>query len=112
MIKQKFSDLLNKNYKKTVDTVDKGDVIKKSIVTVIESHSNVGQTRAIKSNGLTMKIEKTGDLFNSKTFYEGLSKLIVPSFCSLLTYNCLDFFENITITVKFLLIVLLTFILM
>jgi hypothetical protein len=92
--------------------VNKGEIIKKSIVNVIGSHSNIGQTRDIKSNGLTIKIVKTEDLLNSKTFYEGLSKIIVPSFCSLLTYSCLDFFENITITVKFLLMSFLLFILM
>jgi hypothetical protein len=92
--------------------VNKGEIIKKSIVNVIGSHSNIGQTRDIKSNGLTIKIVKTEDLLNSKTFYEGLSKIIVPSFCSLLTYSCFDFFENITITVKFLLMSFLLFILM
>jgi hypothetical protein len=92
--------------------VNKGEIIKKIIVNVIGSHSNIGQTRDIKSNGLTIKIVKTEDLLNSKTFYEGLSKIIVPSFCSLLTYSCFDFFENITITVKFLLMSFLLFILM
>ncbi len=92
--------------------MNKGEIIKKSIVNVIGSHSNIGQTRDIKSNGLTIKIVKTEDLLNSQTFYEGLSKLKVPSFCCLLTNSCFDFFENITITVKFLLLSFLLFILM
>jgi hypothetical protein len=81
--------------------VNKGEIIKKSIVIVIESHSNVGQTRVIKRNGLTMKIEKTEDLLNSKTIYEGLSKTIIPSFCELIQNKyCFNIFENITVTVS------------
>jgi hypothetical protein len=79
---------------------------------VIGSHSNIGHKRVMKSNGLTIIIFKTEDLLNSQTFYEGLSKITVPSFCSLLTYSCLDFFQNITITVKFLLMAFLLFVLM
>ena len=92
--------MLNLYYLKTVDTVNKGENIKKSIVTVIRSHSNIDQTRVIKSSGLAMKIIKTENLLNNKTIYEGLSKMTIPSFCELIqNKDCFNNFENITITV-------------
>jgi hypothetical protein len=85
----------------SVDTVNKGEYIKLSIIDAISGHSNIDQTRIIKGVGLTMKILKTEDLSNSKLFYEGLTKINLPSFCDLIqNNNCLKTFENTTITVK------------
>ena len=79
----------------------KGEYIKQRILNVIGSHSNIGQTRVIKSSGFTMKINKTEDLSNDQTFYEGLSKIKLPSFCDLVNnVNCWNNFKNITITVN------------
>ena len=48
-----------------------------------------------------MKINKTEDLSNDQTFYEGLSKIKLPSFCDLVNnVNCWNNFKNITITVN------------
>jgi hypothetical protein len=86
---------------KTVDTWNKGENIKKIIAYIIASHSNIGQTRNIKNNGLTMKIFKTEDLSNIQILNEGLSKMKLPSFCDLVNnINCFNYFENITITVN------------
>ena len=58
--------------------------------------------RIIKSSGLTMKIIKTENLSNNQTIYEGLTKISIPSFCDLIqNSDCLNSFENITITVYF-----------
>jgi hypothetical protein len=84
----------------SVDTVNKGEYIKLSIIDAISGHSNIDRTRIIKGVGLTMKILKTEDLSNSKLFYEGLTKINLPSFCDLIqNNNCLKTFENTTITV-------------
>jgi hypothetical protein len=57
--------------------------------------------RIIKTSGLTMKIIKTEDLSNNQTIYEGLAKMMIPSFCELIQKNdCFRNFENITITVN------------
>ncbi len=81
--------------------MNKGEYIKLSITDAISSHSNIDQIRIIKGAGLTMKILKTEDLSNSKLFYEGLTKVNLPSFCDLIRNNdCLKTFENTTITVK------------
>ena len=86
---------------KTVDTMYKGENIKQIIVNVLGSHSNIDQTRVIKTSGFTMKINKTEDLSNGQTFYEGLSKIQLPSFCDLVNNeNCWNNFENITMTVN------------
>jgi hypothetical protein len=48
-----------------------------------------------------MKIIKTEDLSNNQTIYEGLAKMMIPSFCELIqNKNCYNNFENITITVN------------
>ena len=79
----------------------KGENIKQIIVNVLGSHSNIDQTRVIKTSGFTMKINKTEDLSNGQTFYEGLSKIQLPSFCDLVNnVNCWNNFENITMTVN------------
>jgi hypothetical protein len=84
----------------SVDTVNKGEYIKLSIIDAISGHSNIDQTRIIKGAGLTMKILKTEDLSNNKLFYEGLT-INLPTFCDLIqNNNCLKTFENTTITVK------------
>jgi hypothetical protein len=57
--------------------------------------------RIIKTSGLTMKIIKTEDLSNNQTIYEGLAKMMIPSFCELIqNKNCFNNFENITISVN------------
>ena len=90
-----------KIYFKSVDTVNKGDFISKIIVSVVGTHSNIGQLRIIKTSGLTMKIVKTEDLTNNQTIYEGLAKMMIPSFCELIqNKDCFKNFENITLTVN------------
>jgi hypothetical protein len=73
--------------------VNKGEYIRKSLANAISSHSNIGQSRMIKTCGYTMTVTKTVNFSNPIAINEGLTKVDLPPLTDL---N----YENITITVS------------
>jgi hypothetical protein len=64
-------------------------------------HSNIEQTRKIKTRSYTITISKTENVSNNQLVYEGLSKTNLPPFCTLIAdyQSCIDY-ENITMAVS------------
>jgi hypothetical protein len=81
------------------DAVSKSESMKKVIFNIISRHSNINQSIEVKTGASTMTIFKTENLNQTLTVNEGLSKSIIPSFCSIKPELCQSF-QNISITVS------------
>ena len=88
---------------KSVDTENRAEYIKSSVVNAIGKHSNIDQKTQIKSASLTLTMVKQEDKKNNQTIYEGLGKSSVPSLCDLSPKNdpnaCKNY-KNVTMTVS------------
>ena len=88
----------------SVDTVNRGEYIKSSVVKAIGKHSNINQQTQIKSAALTLTMVKQDQNNNNQTIYEGLGKSNVPSLCNLNPNNdpnACNNYKNVTMTVSF-----------